>query len=342
MFQLIPQSDSESDNAKRMVTHFADQPTSLSAWVQEITEKHLDALIYPDIGMDPLTIRLASHRLAPLQAASWGHPETTGLPTMDLYISADAFEPQNAAENYSERLLRLPNLGVYVEPLTPDVTDPDLHALKLPNNQPLLLCPGSPFKYVPLYDDVWVQIARQLRKRFFSRNSGGRLVFFRSRSDTMDQMLEGRLRTAFAKAEVDFDKHVSIIRTLKRAHFFGLMKRSALLLDTLGFSGFNTALQAIECDLPVLAYEGDFMRGRLASAIMRRLDLPELVATTQEEFILKAVELAADAGKRSTLQAKIIERRKILFHDEPPRARPRASLGGRNHRGACGVLLGLG
>jgi predicted O-linked N-acetylglucosamine transferase (SPINDLY family) len=99
------------------------------------------------------------------------------------------------------------------------------------------------------------------------------------------------------------------------------MRESALMLDTLGFSGFNTAIQGVECDLPVLAYEGEFMRGRLASAIMRRLDLPELVATTKEEFVQKAVELAGDARRRRRLRAKIAERREVLFHDmEPVRA----------------------
>ena len=53
----------------------------------------LDVLIYPEIGMDPLTVKLASMRLARVQAATWGHPETTGLPTIDHYLSAEALEP---------------------------------------------------------------------------------------------------------------------------------------------------------------------------------------------------------------------------------------------------------
>jgi predicted O-linked N-acetylglucosamine transferase (SPINDLY family) len=163
-----------------------------------------------------------------------------------------------------------------------------------------------------------VEIARHLKKRIFRRSSGGRLVFFRSRSDMMDRMLERRLRAAFEKADVEFDEHVSIIPMLDRSRFFGLMRQSALMLDTLGFSGFNTALQAIECDLPVLAFEGEFMRGRLASAIMRRLDLPELVATTTEDFVQKALDLAGDAGRRKQIRAKIIARRNVLFHDTAP------------------------
>jgi protein O-GlcNAc transferase len=97
-----------------------------------------------------------------------------------------------------------------------------------------------------------------------------------------------------------------------------LLRHAALMLDTPGFSGFNTAMQAVECDLPVLAFEGEFMRGRLASGVLRQLELPELVATTCGEFVQKAVALAKDPGSRKALQAKISERRERLFRDVAP------------------------
>jgi predicted O-linked N-acetylglucosamine transferase (SPINDLY family) len=318
LFHLNDTTDQETEKARRSVCDFEDQPTNVAAWVQAIRKRELDVLIYPEIGMDPLTLQLASLRLAKVQAATWGHPETTGLPTIDLFISAEALEPVYPTANYSEKLVCLPNLGVYVEPLTPVNLKVSLRSLGLPNNEPLLLCPGAPFKYSPIYDDVWVQIAKHLQKRFLHRNSGGRLVFFQSRSQMMDRQLASRLRAAFDNAGVEFDAHVSIIPMLDRSRFFGLMRKSALMLDTLGFSGFNTALQALECDLPVLAFEGDFMRGRLASAIVRRMGLPELVATTTQDFVRKAIDLAGDADRRKIIRNTIIKRRKILFHDITP------------------------
>jgi predicted O-linked N-acetylglucosamine transferase (SPINDLY family) len=96
------------------------------------------------------------------------------------------------------------------------------------------------------------------------------------------------------------------------------------MLDTLTFSGFNTAMQAVECGLPMLAREGEFMRGRLASGLMRRMDLPELVAGTDEAFIEMAIQLAGDASKLQELRAQIASRRHLLFHDvEPVRAMER-------------------
>lgn len=71
----------------------------------------LDVLIYPEIGMDKLTTKLASMRLAPVQVASWGHPETSGLPTIDHYLSAQGLEPEGVGEHHTERLVLLPQLG---------------------------------------------------------------------------------------------------------------------------------------------------------------------------------------------------------------------------------------
>jgi protein O-GlcNAc transferase len=319
LFQVDVTADAETAAAKALVTRLEDRPRDLSAWVETIQGADLDVILYPEIGMHALTLKLACLRLAPVQAAAWGHPETTGLPAMDLYISAAAIEPPAAAGNYTERLVTLPNLGVYVEPLAPEVSELNLRTLKLPRDEPLLLCAGSPFKYGPQYDTVWVQIALRLgRKTLFRRSGGGRLVFFKSQGEERNGRLETRLRAAFDAAGVDYDAHVSFLQPLKRPDFFALMRQSALMLDTLTFSGFNTAVQAIECGLPVLAFEGEFMRGRLASGILRQLDLPQLVATTTAEFVQRAVELAQDPAGRKALQATIMERHDRVFRDLAP------------------------
>jgi len=313
LFKLDCQRDHETSVAESQVTSFDDKPKSLAGWVEAIRKADLDALIYDEIGMEPVTLQLAALRLAPLQAVTWGHPETTGLPTLDFYLSGAALEPPNAQDNYTERLVQLPNLGVCVEPLQPRIEDPDLRALGLPCDEPLLLCAGSPFKYSPLTDWVWIEIAKGLRA-----SGGGRLVFFMGGSGSMHLLFTERLRTSFANQGMDFDAQVCLIPILARPHWFGLMQRSTLMLDTLGFSGFNTALQAIEAGLPYLAFEGDFMRGRLASGLMRRMNLEDLIATTYEDFVQRAVALAADAETLGEIRSEMSRRSPVLFSDTTP------------------------
>ena len=66
--------------------------------------------------MDKVSAQLAAQRLAAVQCASWGHPVSSGFPTIDYFISSDLMEPTRAAAHYSERLIRLPNLSIYYEP----------------------------------------------------------------------------------------------------------------------------------------------------------------------------------------------------------------------------------
>jgi predicted O-linked N-acetylglucosamine transferase (SPINDLY family) len=66
----------------------------------------VDVLIYPDLGMEPLSWYLSFARLAPVQMAWWGHPVTTGLPSIDYFISLHDEAP-HAQQHYSEQLIRM-------------------------------------------------------------------------------------------------------------------------------------------------------------------------------------------------------------------------------------------
>src|SRR5262249_35589266 len=73
-----------------------------------------DVVIFPDIGMDRFTQAVASVRHAPVQVTTWGHPVTSGMPTIDFFLSADACAPEEAGAHYTEKLVRLPRLGAYL------------------------------------------------------------------------------------------------------------------------------------------------------------------------------------------------------------------------------------
>ena len=70
----------------------------------------LDLLFFTDIGMHPFTTMLAAQRLAPVQATGWGLPQTSGLPTIDYYVSGELVEPPGAEALYSEKLVCLSGL----------------------------------------------------------------------------------------------------------------------------------------------------------------------------------------------------------------------------------------
>ncbi len=309
-FYLGVEHDQETQFARTRASCFEERKHGLRQWVDAIIKAQPDALIYPEIGMDPMTARLASLRLAPVQAAAWGHPETTGLPTIDYYLSAAGFEPPHAQENYTEQLVALPHLGCFYEPAPVAAAGVDLGGLGIDTDAPLLICPGMPFKYGPQYDSVIIEIARALGRC--------RFVFFSSPLNRVWDKLRRRLEAAFAQSQLDLDDFVSFIPWQHRPGFYGLLKRADVFLDTIGFSGFNTAVQAVECGLPLVTREGRFMRGRLASGILRRMGLPELIARSEEDYVALAVRLARDHEYREQVRERFAASRHVLFEDLAP------------------------
>lgn len=310
VFYLGVEEDQETRFAKSRAAYFESGQKGLRQWVDTIMDQQPDVLIYPEIGMDPMTARLASLRLAPVQAAAWGHPETTGLPTIDYYLSAEDFEPTNAQEHYTERLIALPHLGCFYQPSRIAMVGADPGSLGIDTNSPLLICPGMPFKYAPQYDSVITQIARRLGRC--------RFIFFRSRLNSTWDKLRRRLEAEFARSRLDFDEFVTFMPWQDRRGFYGVLKRSQVFLDTVGFSGFNTAVQAVECGLPIVTREGRFMRGRLASGILRRMGLSELIARSEEDYVALAVRLAQDNEYREHVRGRIEASRHALFADVAP------------------------
>ncbi len=309
-FHLGSHQDQETLFAKTNAAYFEQGRKGVRQWVETIIGQQPDVLIYPEIGMDPMTIRLASLRLAPVQIAAWGHPETTGLPTIDYYLSAENLETENPQKNYTEKLVALPNLGCFYKPLPVTFADPNLGDLNLDVDFPLLICPGVPFKYAPGHDWILAEIARRLGRC--------KLIFFTYGLNKLSEKLRRRLEAAFAGSGLDFDRFVAFIPWQNSAGFYGLLKRADVFLDTIGFSGFNTAIQAAECGIPVVTREGRFLRGRLASGILKRMGLPELVAESEEDYIALAVRLAQDAAYRKHIRERIEASRQILFEDVAP------------------------
>lgn len=301
--------DQETEKAKSRVASYMNCGTDIMVAAQTIADHKLDIILYPEIGMDTISKSLACLRLAPTQIVSWGHPETTGLPTIDFYLSSQLMESADSNDYYSEKLITLPSLGTYFEQEVVEPIKPDLQSLGINPNTPILLCAGSPSKYSPAHDHVFVQIAKKL--------GACQLVFFNF-DENLTVILRERLQLAFAREQLDSTQYLRFIPFLNKQEFYGLMREANLYLDTIGFSGFNTAMQALVCDLPIITIAGTKMRGRLASAILDRIGLPELICRSNTAYIDLAVEFIQNRNLLNSIKDKIAKSKAILFNDIEP------------------------
>eukprot|EP01033_Poteriospumella_lacustris_P003389 gene3388-2508_t len=63
---------------------FIDNVQQITSYVRTLRP---DVVLYPEIGLDALTYFAAFARLAPVQAVWLGHPDTTGLDTIDYFLT---------------------------------------------------------------------------------------------------------------------------------------------------------------------------------------------------------------------------------------------------------------
>ena len=309
---IVLRPPGKKDHISKIIDEAADKVVSLSGKLERdrkiIEEEELDVLFYLDIGMDPYTYFLSFARLAPVQAVTWGHPDSTGIPNMDYFISSERLEIADCADHYKEQVVRLPHVPTYYfRPESPqqEFTRKDFG---LPDENRLYVCPQSLFKFHPQFDTVLGDLLR--------RDPDGRLVLI---GDDRKGLLFERFKGAFA----DVAEHVIFIPQMSYEKYLGLLRVADALLDIPNFSGGNSSLEAFAMGAPIVTWPQEFMRGRVTAAFYRQMDLNELIATDAESYLTLALRLAQDADFKRRMQAeieagshKLYERHEAVRHME--------------------------
>jgi predicted O-linked N-acetylglucosamine transferase (SPINDLY family) len=307
-YHTSSERDAETAIAAELCSRFVQGPRSLDAWRQAILDDAPHVLLYPEIGMDKVCAQLGAQRLAPVQCCSWGHPTTSGFPTLDYFISSDLMEPANASEHYSERLVRLPNLSIYYEPADLPMVRTDRAQFGLRSNAVVYWCGQSLPKYLPQFDEVFARIASEVGECQF--------VFIEAGAgDALTGRFRERLDRAFASLGLKASDHCVFLPRLTPERFAAAIGQCDIVLDSIGWSGCNSILESLVHHLPIVTLVGDMMRGRHATAILERMGLTETVARTIDQYVAIAADLGRNAERRSLLSCQTSSRTHRLYRD---------------------------
>ena len=298
--------DFSTERIERHAAHFVQYSGGALDLAERIRQAQLDVVVYPEIGMDPRHHVLGSMRLAPVQCALYGHPATSGLPNIDYFISGERLEPSNAQSHYRERLVLLPGIGA--APSTPPLPGDASWIEPFSDSRPLLLCLQNPLKITPAFDRVLAEIASRTGAR----------IGFSVRQPGIGRLFKARIERQFVQAGLDPGKSLAFLPVKSHEAFLGAIRASTLVLDTSGFSGGATSLDALSVGTPVLTVEGNMARGRQTSAMLRILGCAQLIAAGDDDYAEKASELCGDELARSGLRSVITARLPALFEDDAP------------------------
>jgi len=306
---LIHTPGTRDDDFRSYLDGIVDRTLTLPVGREEqcriVAGLELDVLFYPDIGMTASTYFLAYARLAPVQTVAWGHPDTTGLDTIDYFISSAVLEPENADQFYSERLVKLAGLPCFYEPPTVPDTIASREIFDLPKTGTLYACPQSLFKLHPEFDAVLAEIAE--------RDPDGHIVFLAAGHVVQtDQLLQ-----RWEANHPILLKRTTFLPRQSFPRFLQLMGVVDVLLDPIHFGSGNTMYEAMVHGTPIVTWPGRFMRGRIVAAAYARMEISDAPVVDEiSDYAAMAVSLGQSAERREDLRHRSrIAAREKLFSD---------------------------
>ncbi|MEE3000158.1 MAG: tetratricopeptide repeat protein [Pseudomonadota bacterium] len=266
-----------------------------------IAKEKLDILFYADIGMDIRTYFLAFARLAPVQCVTWGHPDTTGIPNIDYFISSDLIEIDGAGEHYSEKLYKLNTLPTYYYPIEIPSDLLTKSEFGCPPNLTLYLCPQSAIKHHPDLDFIFREILKADKNAMIMVVEGA----VKDWSKKVQKRWESRIPDTYNR--------IKIVPRQTPKNFIALQNAADVILDTPHFSGGNTSLEAFALAKPIVTHDGEFMRGRVTAGMYKMMKINSCIANSMEDYVEIALKLGLNKKYREEVSRRIQSANKVLF-----------------------------
>ncbi len=277
------------------------QKTSINEIYNFLMKEKFKTIIFLDHAMNNITQAILNVKLAKKYIMLWGHPITTGSRNVDFFVSSKFMDNNNQA-NYSEKLLLLDGIGFNYK------VDKNLNTLKkiIPKNNSFYI-PQALFKFLPKYDHLLGVLLEQ--------NKNSTISIIKDKDPYYTKIFVERLLKN-KKINKNFKRIFFLNGQDKKFNFIDKLMEHKIVMDTVGWSGGNTSIEAIYLDKPIITLEGNTLRGNHTSAILKQINLDILIAKNYSEYLALAKKINDDENFYNFVVEKIKTNKKFLFRKQ--------------------------
>lgn len=265
------------------------------ALAERIRADGIDILVDLDGHSGPNRLSVFARRAAPVQVTWAGYVGATGLDAMDYLITDSRQTVEADLALMTEQPVYMP--GNYVA-LAPIESAPDIGASPSRDNGSVTFgCFNALDKINQRVIALWSEILSAMP------NSRLRLITF----DLGDSIVRARIERLFADHGVSADR-LDLSGKLPRADLLAAYNTIDIALDPFPYSGGLTTLESLWMGVPVITKrDGDRFASRHSTTHLTAVGLTECIADGAEEYVTRAVSLAADTERRATLRQTLRE-----------------------------------
>ncbi len=245
-------------------------------------------------------------RPAPLQVSYLGYPATMGADFVDYVITDRYLTPPEQQRNYSERFAYLPDVYQPNDRMRPMLAEtPPRSTYGLPEDGFVYCSFNNSYKITPRLFEIWMRLLAKTPGSVLWLQEGNTLVM-------------ANLRREAQRRGIAPDRIVFSPRKLPdeyRAQY----RVADLFLDTLPYNAGATASDALWAGLPLLTCSGQTYVSRMAGSLLRAVGLPELIASSLDEYESTALTLAQEPQELRTLRQRLVDARERAPLFDTPR-----------------------
>jgi len=258
-----------------------------------IREQNLDIMIDLMGYTSRNRIELYKNRIAKKHVIWMGYCNTTGLNNMDYIITDPKLVLKDEKKHYSEEIIYLPEIWNCHSGFNFQRKENPAPLVK--NDYFTFGSFNNPAKINEEVIDCWSNILKKIK--------GSKLVI----------KCANNKRTKLDRIEKLFEKNGVIdsvsfhTKKDKLKDHLDLYKEIDIALDTFPYNGVTTSFEAIWMGVPVLTMSGYNFNSRCGESINKNLNMENLIANNEEEYISRAIELSNNKNEYLNLRKRIFK-----------------------------------
>ena len=247
---------------------------------------------------------LFAYRAAPIQLSYLGYLGTMGVEYIDYIVADKTIIPDGSELYYSEKIVYLPSYQVNDRNRAISDKVFTKRELGLPDNGFVFCCFNNNYKILPNTFAGWMRILKAVDDSVLFLYAENKWVEVNLKKEA-EVWGVNIARLVFAK-NIPADKYLARYRMCD------------LFLDTTPYNAGTTASDALWAGVPILTLIGQSFASRMAASLLNAIGLPELIASSQEEYEALAIELAMNPQKLADIKLKLARNRlTTLLFDAP-------------------------
>lgn len=295
-YYSFPRSDAVTARLRAAADHWRDVAGLSDAVLADaVRADAIDILV--DLAGHTRHGRLLAfaRRPAPVQVSWLGYFNTTGLPTIDYFVTDPVSSPPGQERYFVERLVRLPATRFCYEA---PAYMPEVNALPAQRNGYVTF--GCLNNLAKVHDGVLALWARVL-----AAVPEARLLL--QASALNDPLRRADLTATAARFGIAPDR-IELRRFVPAEEAATTYHGIDIALDPFPFCGGMTTFDALWMGVPVITLPQTMIAGRQSASMLANLGLHDLIARDADEYVRAAAGLAADLAGLARLRAGLRER----------------------------------